>query len=50
LNSIAASEMHVIDFDVTRTQGGGGGVIPQPSMGMISTTIAFNRVPLGPDR
>ncbi|KAG8872241.1 hypothetical protein FRB97_007837 [Tulasnella sp. 331] len=47
LNMTTVSEMHPVAFQVTTRQGGGEGVIPPRSMGLISTTIAFNPVPFG---
>ncbi|KAG8985620.1 hypothetical protein FRB93_005778 [Tulasnella sp. JGI-2019a] len=47
LNDPRASEMHVIDFDATQRRAGGGNAPPAlQSMGVVSTTIAFNPQPL----
>lgn len=39
--------MRVIDLDVTTRQRGGGGVMPQRSMGLVSTTIALAPMSIG---
>ncbi|KAG8872240.1 hypothetical protein FRB97_007836 [Tulasnella sp. 331] len=53
LNTVASvSGMHSVGLDVTASPGGGEaeGAITPRSMGLVSTTIAFNSVAFGSDQ